>query len=347
MSRPPSVSVIVPVRNREEEIKKCLESLLNLDYPDCEIIVVDNMSEDNTKGIAAQFPVKLISEERINQYAARNAGIREARGEIVAFTDSDCVADRSCLKNLVRLYDRQQAGGVGGRLTSFSPQNAVERFLSFGDLDFQTPEGDIIQKRSERLMSGLVGSANVSYRRDVLLKTGGFDEDYDCCGDYDLCRKVQDLGYTMMYERMAVVRHKHRSSIREMFRQFFRYGQGLPLFYKKRHNGLSYIKLKAYLLPPLYRSFRSPRFHFHIDIDFANIAILLLAASLFYPGAFNIGLVLLSFVIAGAFIKSIPVAKKTKKLRWFILFPLFHALRNAAFSLGKIAGAVRYRVIFI
>ncbi|MDY0128997.1 MAG: glycosyltransferase, partial [Methanosarcina vacuolata] len=91
----PFVSVVVGIRNEEKFIEECIESLLNLDYPrdSYEIIIVDGMSTDKTRDIVQKYPVKLLLNEKKNVAAARNLGVDNARGELVAFTDGDCKVD--------------------------------------------------------------------------------------------------------------------------------------------------------------------------------------------------------------------------------------------------------------
>ena len=90
------ISVIVPVRNNEEMIGDCIESLLAQDYPkeDYEIIVVDNNSTDKTTDIIKKYPVKYLHEEKTGRGIARNTAVKTAFGEIIAFTDSDYIAFR-------------------------------------------------------------------------------------------------------------------------------------------------------------------------------------------------------------------------------------------------------------
>ena len=90
----PFVSVIVPVYNDGQRIGKCIEALLIQTYPQAhfEIIIVDNGSNDNTRSVIEEHPVKLLVEDRIqSSYAARNKGIKNAKGEVIAFTDADCI----------------------------------------------------------------------------------------------------------------------------------------------------------------------------------------------------------------------------------------------------------------
>ncbi len=347
MGRYPFLSVVVPTRNRTKEITHCLESLLKIDYPNFEIIVVDNHSSDHTVQVLNEFPVQVIEETQTNQYAARNAGIRKAKGEIIAFTDSDCIVDPGWLKNLVQHYGESSIAGVGGKLMSFRPVNSIEKFLSLGTLDFQTPEGQWIQKKKDRFMSGLVGSANMSYRRDILERVGGFDESYRTCGDYDLCRRVQLLDYRLVHEPEAIVQHQHRSTLMQMIGQFFFYGFGQALLFKKQNQGLSYIRIKSYILDVFEKSFSFKTRPFFVTVDPVNFGFLFLVVSLIYPFFLKLGLLGVGIAGLGSIIRSFPVVKKMKSIKWLMLFPLFHFIRNTAFSIGRITGAVHHKVFFL
>ena len=101
----PTISVVVPCWNGEQFLASCLNSLLDQTLPkrDYEVILVDNNSSDNTLSIARQYPdIRIIQEKQRGAYAARNTGIKIARGEIIAFTDSDCVVDQNWLTSILR-----------------------------------------------------------------------------------------------------------------------------------------------------------------------------------------------------------------------------------------------------
>jgi cellulose synthase/poly-beta-1,6-N-acetylglucosamine synthase-like glycosyltransferase len=344
--RYPFVSIVVPVRNREQTIGWCLESLTNLDYPGYEVIVVDDHSSDRTREIVRTFPVRLVKVEFVNQYAARNAGIGQSKGEIVAFTDSDCLVVRDWLKNLVGAYQDARIGGVGGKLISCRGTRATEVFLGMGILDFMTPEGGLVLRRKNRFMSGLTGSANMSYRKQILLELNGFDESYPTCGDYDLCRRVQQKHYRLLYEPRAVVRHRHRSNLSGLIIQFFLYGCGQALLFKRQNQGISYVRIKSYFLETMEKEFHFPGISVFFNFDFLIFSSLFFMMALIIPFSLKIGMILLAAVLLGAAFKSIPVAKKMKNLKWILLYPALHLIRNVAFSLGRIAGGIRYRVFF-
>lgn len=104
--------MVIPVYNAEKTIDECVQSLLALDYPQdkLEIITVDNNSTDNTKEILLSYPIIYLLEKKKVSYAARNLGIRNAKGEIIAFTDSDCVVDAQWLSNIIPAFDNPRVG---------------------------------------------------------------------------------------------------------------------------------------------------------------------------------------------------------------------------------------------
>lgn len=346
MEKDSFISVIVPVLNRENDIGRCIESLLALDYPSFEVIVVDNGSSDKTQDIVSNYPVKMVVEEKGGAYAARNTGIGIAQGEIIAFTDSDCVVDKDWLRNLSRNYTDEIVGGVGGHLLPYKPSTIVEEFLSFSPLRiFHSPESVVIQRQANRFISGALGSANMSYRKNVLKEVGGFCEEFAVhCGAYDLCWRVQRAGYEVIYESKAMVSHKLRSSLSQLIKQFFCFGRCQPQLLKKQPGGFSYIKIKTYLLPT--REFRCKLpIQVLITLDFCNLMILGLILIFIHPFFLYLSLAVLLAISWGTWCSAKQVIRKTGKLRWFLLFPFLHLLRNYVFMVGRIVGGIRYRVV--
>jgi cellulose synthase/poly-beta-1,6-N-acetylglucosamine synthase-like glycosyltransferase len=215
------VSVVVPVYNGRDTIRKCIEALLVQDYPQMlfEVFVVDNNSADGTDKIVRQYPVTLLYErQRQTSYAARNRGIRAARGDIVAFTDADCVPDPTWVSQLVAAFSRPSIAGVGGRILDAEAVNNVERFIA-----------EVQPLRNAQRLEGSyhvsVVTANAAFRRSVLEALEGFDRRMRTGGDLDLSWRIQreNLG-EIVYAPNAIVLHRHRSTLRDMYRQFHRYG---------------------------------------------------------------------------------------------------------------------------
>ena len=128
----PFVSVVVPVRNGEETIGVCLRALLATDYPldRREILVVDNGSTDRTAELIHPFPVRRLWEPERGASNARNRGIRDSRGEIVAFIDADCGATKRWLREMVHCFEDDCVGGVAGEILAYPPRSPAERYMA-------------------------------------------------------------------------------------------------------------------------------------------------------------------------------------------------------------------------
>ena len=158
----PFVSVIIPVLNGERTIRECLASLIKMDYPveRREILVVDNGSTDSTAEIVKSFPVRYLREERPGPSAARNKGIEAGKGEILAFTDADCVVTAGWLQELVRGFDSEKTGVVVGEVVAYPPQTPAERYMAMRKPLWQ-------QRAISYPLSPWVGASNVAFRRKV------------------------------------------------------------------------------------------------------------------------------------------------------------------------------------
>lgn len=229
------VSIIVPVHNGEKHIKECIDSLLSIDYPKehLEIIVVDNNSTDNTASIVKKYPVIYLFEKKIGSYNARNNGIKNSRGDIVAFTDVDCVVHKNWIKYLVKIFEKdEKIGGVGGNIVSMGSENLVSRYTD--EKKFFSQESNTSGNRP------FIITANAAYRRNVLIQAGLFDEKFYSSADVDISWRIKNLGYKIKYEPKAIVYHKHRETLRGLFKQFFKYGSALAPLYEK-HNLPYYV----------------------------------------------------------------------------------------------------------
>ena len=235
MQDQPFVSIIVPVFNGEKTIEKCIQSLLNLHYPKdkYEIIIVDNNSTDNTRQIVEKYPVKLLLETKRGSYAARNTGIKAAKGDFLAFTDSDCIADENWLKHLIKNFDDDEVGGVGGKVVAYNPVTFVEQYIA-------KFSGDLDQETFVRYKKPFIITANAMYKRDVLDKVGLFDESLLSGGDMDMGWRVFEKGFKIVYEPKAIVYHKHRTTLKGLFFQSFKYAEGHVALFKKYRDRKKY-----------------------------------------------------------------------------------------------------------
>jgi len=342
----PAISVIVPVFNRERDISACLDSLLALEHPAYEIIVVDNGSTDRTRDVIARYPVRLVVEPMRGAYIARNTGLTVATGEIVAFTDSDCMVEKDWLAKLAGHYADPGVAGVGGRLLPAPPSTLVEAFLSYGTLAVVNDgQPRVVVSDFRRFLSGALGPANMSYRKAVLSALGGFDSDLAYVGgDYDLCWRAQRAGYRVVYDPEARVYHRLRSTIPAMVAQFFALGAYLPLLLKKQPGHDSYLTIKTYLLPPWEFRCRLP-VRMLVTLEFSSLCLLAAPAAAIYPPLLVPMVAGRPLMVLGAWRGARDVVRRTGRARWYVLFPLLHLARMFALTAGKIAGGVRFGVV--
>jgi mycofactocin glycosyltransferase len=229
----PMVSIIIPVRNRPDEIRECLASLDAVNYPrdKMEVIVVDDASTDHTPDVIREFPVRLIPLNRNRQAPfCRNLAARQAKGDILAFIDSDCLANPDWLKELVPAFMDSGIGVVGGKVDGYSMANMIDRYeLTNSSLNM----GDRFKRSQPRDRFFYVPSCNLLVRRGLFLELGGFNEALVVGEDVDFCWRLQDAGYDLEYRPAGTIRHKHRNRLKPFCQRRFDYGTSEPLLQKK------------------------------------------------------------------------------------------------------------------
>ena len=241
----PSISVIIPVYNRPQDITTCLDSLLSLDYPKdkLEIIVVDDASADETPDIVSHYPVNMIRNKENRQAPySRNLGAARARGDILAFIDSDCLADRTWLRELVPAFKDPTIAAVGGRVESYFHTRALDRYEQVRS---SLKMGLWPKRSASNNPFFYVPSCNLLVRRDVFLQAGGFDESLVVGEDVDLCWRIQRQGFHIEYQPAGRVFHKHRNRIAAFCKRRFDYGTSEPLL-NRLHPG----KVKQMVFAP-------------------------------------------------------------------------------------------------
>jgi glycosyltransferase involved in cell wall biosynthesis len=209
----PTVTVVVPVRDGEATIRTCVEALLAQDWPRevLEVIVVDNRSTDATRTVVAGYPVRLIEERRVqSSYAARNRGVAASHGDVLAFTDADCVPDPGWARALVAALGPDGVGLAAGPIEAWRSERLVERYQAVralrADRAFRHPVLPFAQ------------TANAACPRRIFEAVGGFDPACRFGGDLDFCWRVQrGTGTRLVYTPAAVVRHRHRTTWRGLF----------------------------------------------------------------------------------------------------------------------------------
>jgi GT2 family glycosyltransferase len=254
----PFVTVAIPTRDRPDTLARSLRSLLDLDYPRFDIVVVDNAPRTPATAelVAALAGARDTGSKRLH-YAredrpgiswAKNRGLREAAGEIVAFTDDDVVVDPHWLAALVGgFHAGPRVACVTGMILPMeletAPQGWIEEFGGFSkgldrrifDLQDHRPPGPLFP-----YTAGMFGSgASMAFDVATLRSLGGFDPALGAGGpsmggeDLGICFETIRAGYQIVYEPSAILRHAHRRDYDGLRRQVYGYGVGLTAFLMK------------------------------------------------------------------------------------------------------------------
>lgn len=235
------VSIIVPCFDSEATLARCLQSLIDQKTTIAfEIIVVDNGSKDGSRAIATRFSttsdgkVVVASEPRPGSYAARNSGVRVAKGRVLVFTDADCRAGEGWLEALIVAMDPASPGVYGGLIL---PEGDQASLISRDAARAGILSAD---QAMAHLRAPFVQTANLAVRREDFERVSGFDETVFSGGDADFCwRFLKVTGGRIVLVRESVVFHHHRETIGSLYRQFRRYGEA-DVVMAARHGGLGF-----------------------------------------------------------------------------------------------------------
>lgn len=221
------VSVIVPVFNDAEHLKICLEALENQTYPKSlyEVIVIDNGSNSTSeiKEVVAEFGQARSTYEALpGSYAARNKGILLAKGEVIAFTDADCIPRPNWIENGVNnLQQVPNCGLVAGKIEIFfkNPDRltTVELYESIMALT----QKEFLEKHQYG------ATANVFTWRSVIEKVGVFDANLKSSGDLEWGQRIASFGYKQIYADDTCVAHPARYSFNQLYKRTIRHAGGV------------------------------------------------------------------------------------------------------------------------
>jgi GT2 family glycosyltransferase/DNA-binding beta-propeller fold protein YncE len=217
----PRVSVVVCAYNAADTLEDNLRSLERLTYPNYEIILVNDGSKDRTSEIGHSFAkVRVVDTPNAGLSAARNVGLAEATGEIVAYTDADTRVDPDWLTFLVQPFLNSDVVGSGGPNVVPADDPPIAQCIA------RAPGGPTHVLLDDRIAEHVPG-CNMAFRRDALLAIGGFNPIYLRAGDdVDVCWRLQGRGGKIGFASSALVWHHHRASVKAYWRQQVGYGEG-------------------------------------------------------------------------------------------------------------------------
>lgn len=338
-----TVSVVVPILDAAPTLPRCLAALVALGSAPDEILLVDNGSTDGSLDLVRAvlreraWPGAIsLTEPRRGASAARNTGIRAAKGDVIAFTDSDCAPEPGWLAALTAPFADPRVGAVAGRVVPAAPDSTVELFSALYTLRLGERPA-----RFERWTpwAGGFPTANLAVRRRLLEALGGFDESLRIYGeDYDLCARLYTRGAQIVYAPEARVRHHHRTSVRGMLRQAFGFGRSHAWLLRRHGHGLWLD------LPRRSLAWEGAPLTAWIDVASADkkLAALLVLAALWRPAGLLVALYGLWLVAAG-WRRARALEARVSPAAALGLAGLLVA-KSAALTAGRWWGSLRYRI---
>src|SRR5213594_239386 len=235
----PRISVVVCSCNGARTIRDACEGLRRLDYPNYEVIVVDDGSTDDTAAIASQYDVRLIWTPNRGLSSARNTGLAAATGEIVAYLDDDAYPDPHWLTYLAATFLSTSHAGVGGPNVAPAGDGPIAECVA------RAPGGPVHVLVTDREAEHIPG-CNMAFRTAFLEAVGGFDPRFRTAGDdVDVCWRLQDRGGTLGFHPAAMVWHHRRNSVRAYWRQQIGYGRAEAMLERKwpeKYNDVGHIR---------------------------------------------------------------------------------------------------------
>ena len=325
-------SVIIPAYNSKKSIRACIEALKNQDFTGSfEIIVVDDGSGDSTAKIAESSGAKVLRQENAGPAKARNLGAKKAGGEMLVFTDADCVPGKNWLREMLKPFSGEKIAGVQGAYRT-RQESLVARFAQ-AEIEERYER---MKRFSERL--DWIGSYSAAYRKKDFFEAGGFDESFPKASgeDPELSFKMHKAGKKLVFNPKAVVFHAHPDSVWKYFR---------TKFYRAFYRALLYDKHRDKIIKD---SYTPNGVKVQILAGYTGIALLFVLPALYFYGLYlaasiilagNAILVLLATIYT---VLSAVRARQDPAVAFFSLFMI--QVRTAAFMLGLPAGLIRYKV---
>jgi len=230
--------------NSEKTISNTIKALLKQNYPKkkYEIILVDDGSTDKTLETVYKFPVKIIKLKHKGPANARNVGVRKSKGDIVLFTDADCLPGKNWIKNMVKPFKDKKVAGISGTYKTLNKNSLIARFLGYE-----------IQYRHEKMKKNkyidFIGTFSAGYRKSVFLKAGGFDTSFPMSSgeDPELSYRISKK-HKLIFQPSAFVYHSHPDTLSKFLHQKFWRVYWRFLMYrkhKKKMLGDSYTPIES------------------------------------------------------------------------------------------------------
>lgn len=321
----PFVTILIPVKNVAKYIKACLDALLNQSYPQdkYEILILDNNSKDSTQEIVLSYGgnVKLIQSGIDSPPKKYNQVLSSVKGEVVGLVDGDANVDKDWLKNVIEPLKDEKVAGAGGVILTQNREKLIPRLIGYE-----------LQDRYERMPKEIkrMASMHIVYKKDILLKAGGFDEKLKTGYDCEIGWRINEAGYKIIFVPEAKVYHHHRENLWAYIKQQYEYGKFALIRYFKKPKIFKGDEVASFAMisqPLFYLAF----------------IILFILNFIFKFSLFWIFLPLI-ILLANYTYSSIRISIKYKDFSAIFLIILY-IIRPIAWSLGALNSLIRLRFL--
>ncbi len=257
----PRISVVIPAYNASNVIGRVLESLQRQTFTDFEVIVVDDGSTDDIESVVKGFKsVKFKKQEHKGPAAARNLGIETAAGEIIAFTDTDCIADDDWLKNIDRCFTGD-AAALMGRVKIPESNFVGDSISALGFPAGGTVGFEKMWKVSREGFTNHLSTCNCAVRKSAFERFGLFDEVFRRAGneDTEFSYRLEKNNVKIKYCSDVVISHDARTDISSFLRWNLHRGEGNYHFKQKVGNVTDFVKLRLWSTKNILRAYWKDR----------------------------------------------------------------------------------------
>ncbi|MFC1698149.1 glycosyltransferase [Nanoarchaeota archaeon] len=318
------ISIIVPMYNAEKTIIGLLKALDGQSYDVFEVIFVDDGSNDNSVEIISnfksRFKIKVVKQKNQGPAVARNVGVGYAKGEIIVFTDSDCVPYPNWLEEMVKPFKNDKIVGVQGTYDTLNKNKLMARYVGY-EIAFR-------HKKMARVSEiDFIGTYSAAYRKDVFTDAGGFDTKFKIASgeDPELSFRIKKKGYKMVFNPKAIVKHPHVDGLfKYLKQQFYRGYWRVPMYkaHKEKITKDTYSGMEIFIQTIL------------VSFLFVSVVLSIVFMKWYYVVG-GIGLLILSNIPLGVF-------SGKREAKFFILAPIIASIRSIVGYLGAIKGFLKF-----
>ncbi len=303
-----SITVIIPVKNAEKTIDRCLKGLFLQTLEPLEVIIVDGHSNDETINIAKNYPIKIVYEDYGTIGGARQIGVNNAKGQYVAFTDADCIPHPNWLENLMREIGNDVVGVGGGTINI--GKGLWEESIALA-LDTFLGSANSIQDRlvKKKKIVGSISGCNCLYLKEDIIRVGGFNTRLSINEDTEINTRLRRIGM-ILYTPSAIVLHNQKRHLKSFAKRMYLFGYG------RGSNRLWDIQI----IPPI----------------LGAIVFLIMFVS------FKFFLFALAIYIVILIVYSLRIFYNTRKAGYLISIPIIYIIEHISYAIGFYMGNLRF-----